>query len=357
MQDAYVALGVPYGSGEEESRRAYRRLISAWHPDRNSSNEAHQKTLLFNAAISALENVGFSPEMSDRDFSFRFTDPFHHPANERGFGDFYEYVQPVKAARAINRKVKLTLEEAAFGSVITLRGKTRDVCTMCGGDGNSDDRMTCAHCSGRGYTTGGPAGYYKFRCDSCNGFGYFLSRCPKCRGSGKQPSRDYDFRVNLPPGVRDGETLVARGVGGLGSDGKTRSDARIIIEMKKHDFFFFDDDDYLTINVPVLITEWLRSEEISVPTLYGPQIVPLKPLQFDYILPGFGYPDRSGQPDDLHVKPILATPTTSDPALLRYWKDIEQYLLRRQDPEFVRAIKKREVMLQYTASTKRKTDS
>ncbi len=73
-QDAYVALGVPYGSSEEITRKAYRRLISAWHPDRNASHEAHGKTLLFNTAIAVLEKVGFKMEESDFDRSFHFTD-------------------------------------------------------------------------------------------------------------------------------------------------------------------------------------------------------------------------------------------------------------------------------------------
>lgn len=54
VQEAYVALGLPYGAPESDCRRAYRRLISAWHPDRNASPEAHEKTLHFNGAIKSL---------------------------------------------------------------------------------------------------------------------------------------------------------------------------------------------------------------------------------------------------------------------------------------------------------------
>ena len=39
--DFYRLLQVEEDAGEDEIRRAYRRLAKTWHPDKNPSNGAH----------------------------------------------------------------------------------------------------------------------------------------------------------------------------------------------------------------------------------------------------------------------------------------------------------------------------
>ncbi len=345
VQEAYVALGLPYGAPESDCRRAYRRLISAWHPDRNASPEAHEKTLHFNGAIKSLEDAGFPKENPDVDYSFHFRDTWQSQSER--WDHFWEEETRV-AARTITRKVKLTIEEAAFGTLQSLKGKTSDVCSACRGQRHTGKVINCQRCNGSGRMRGsGEYRFYGMLCPDCNGYGQFFETCNACDGSGKSPSRPYNFKVNIPPGVREGNVLVARGVGGVSSDRKTRSDARITIEIKPHSIFGFTDGGLLYLKYPVLLTELMRGDRVMVPTLYGPQPLDLRPLQFNYIIPGFGFPDRRGEPGDLHVQIDLAMPSTEDEAMKLMWRDLERHLLWRKDPRFEASRRERDKLLLY----------
>lgn len=350
VQEAYVALGVPYGSSEEITRKAYRRLISAWHPDRNDSDEAHEKTLIFNAAISILEKNGFKAEESDYDRSFRFNDawPGHSDTHAYDHWSHGFYEDPFKAARTINRKVRLTIEEAAFGCIQSLKGKTSDVCRVCNGTKVSGELEHCNTCNGSGiHFRSRGWDYARTTCPSCGGRGSRYRSCKACEGTGHQRGRSYAFRVNIPPGVRNNDSLTARGVGGLASDRKTRADARITIEIKPHSVFSFDDRDCLYIKVPVFLTEFVRGATITVPTLYGPQKLLLRPQQFDYMMLGFGFPDRNGEPGNLHVHITVAIPSFLDDEMVLFWKSIERQLLLRGDTEYEDTSREREALLRY----------
>lgn len=317
-----MVLGVPFGSPEAEVRKAYRRLVSVWHPDKNDSAEAHAKTQKLNLAFSAIEKVGFAPPSSpDHDQSFHYQDEDWGSSSYGGtYGraeSYYDYGYPhTKKARSISRKVKLTLEEAAFGCIREFKGKTGDVCPSCKGDKVTGRTFQCPSCKGRGYVDRDPYYYYSGRtCHHCSGHGQLDEPCPQCAGTGNIGGRPYSFKVNLPPGVHDGDKLYARGVGGIGSDGVTRSDARITIEVEKHSHFFFDDDKNLAIDLPVTMFEVMRRATVEVPTLYGIEKLTLDPSKYHYFLDEAGFPDRHGTPGQLHVLLHLHVPDASAPEL------------------------------------------
>lgn len=357
-QEAYVALGIPYGSNEADSRKAYRRLISAWHPDRNSSPEAHAQTLRLNAAIMALERLGFAVEQTVVDHSFHFADDFsdYDYAEQRRDSRFY-YEETVKSARSITRKVKLSIEEAAFGSIHSLKGKTSNVCRACNGRKHNGEEVRCRECGGSGQVNSRASYWSRRVCTDCGGQGFFYKPCPACRGTGQIAGMDYAFKINIPPGARDGNVLLARGVGGMGSDGKTRADAKIKIEIKPHDLFYFDENDgTLCVEYPVLMTELLRKETVMVPTLYGPQPLPLTAAtrQTHYLMEGFGFPDRRGEPGKLRVILKVALPDSDDPVIKFILRDLEKQLLMRQDRAFVESRKFRDTLLLYQVPSKSK---
>lgn len=314
-----MVLGVPFGSPEAEVRKAYRRLVSAWHPDKNDSAEAHAKTQKLNLAFAAIEKIGFAPSSSpDHDQSFRYQDE-ERGANfyDGSYGphSYYGYTY-TKKARDISRKVKLTLEEAAFGCLREFKGKTSDVCPSCKGDKVTGRTFQCPTCKGRGYVDRDPHYYYSDRrCYHCSGHGQLDETCPQCDGTGHIGGRPYSFKVNLPPGVRNGDKLYARGVGGVGGDGETRSDARVTIEVEEHSHFFFDEDGNLSIKIPVTVFEFLRRASIEVPTFFGLQKVALDPRKVNYFINEAGFPDRHGNPGPLHVAIEIHFPDASAPEL------------------------------------------
>jgi DnaJ-class molecular chaperone len=55
--DFYGILGVEKCASEDEIRAAYRKLAMKWHPDKNSSQEAHDKFVAINEAYSTLKDA------------------------------------------------------------------------------------------------------------------------------------------------------------------------------------------------------------------------------------------------------------------------------------------------------------
>lgn len=54
MKDYYVELGVEESAGEEEIKRAYRKLAKQYHPDRNQAVEAHDRFISIAEAYAVL---------------------------------------------------------------------------------------------------------------------------------------------------------------------------------------------------------------------------------------------------------------------------------------------------------------
>lgn len=55
-KDYYEILGVPRNATKEEIKRAYRRLVLQYHPDRNKSPEAEEKFKEISEAYAVLSD-------------------------------------------------------------------------------------------------------------------------------------------------------------------------------------------------------------------------------------------------------------------------------------------------------------
>ena len=58
IPDPYAELGLASDASAVEVKRAYRRLVSHWHPDRNKSSEALEKMKRINRAYHLLTDGG-----------------------------------------------------------------------------------------------------------------------------------------------------------------------------------------------------------------------------------------------------------------------------------------------------------
>ena len=59
IDSAFVELGLTPDATEREVKAAWRRLVSQWHPDRNSSAAALVKMQRLNRAVEAIRQAGF----------------------------------------------------------------------------------------------------------------------------------------------------------------------------------------------------------------------------------------------------------------------------------------------------------
>lgn len=295
--NAFSELGLGSDATEREVKAAWRRLVSRWHPDRNNSADAVARMQRINRAFEEIRNAGFRarPEVAEP--------PAQEPAPQHADEDA---AQPRR--RPIQRKIKLTLEEAAAGCIKALRGRMTLTCTTCDGAGHQVLGGNCAQCGGSGAIPkrsffGWPGGMTE--CAACHGGGIAQRTCPDCQGAGTL-TRTYQLKVRIPPGVRQGDLLHVDGRRARGNP--PPADLEIRVELLAHELFELDEDGTIRCEVPVDGFAWIANRTIEVPTLMGLKPVALRRDRLSYSLPGLGFPaTRRGANADhvVIVKPIF----------------------------------------------------
>lgn len=302
-ETAFEELGLRLGASDAEIKAAWRRLVSRWHPDRNASRAAVEKMQRINQAFELLRAAGVAGADAC-------------PAAP---------ATPEPAARQtpstppLQRRIKLTLEEAALGCLRVLRGQLPQACAHCSGQGLRWPDGVCATCEGSGEVR--QRAWYGWMattvtCTDCGGDGRAREACAPCGATGKLPPRKYELKVRIPPGVRGGDLLgVPPGRAGSGPEGGVD----LHIELQPHALFTLDDDGTVRCEMPVDGFRWLGGRNIDVPTLEGSQPLPLRHGECVYRLRGQGFPaTRRGERADLviQVMPIFPQALSNDQQIL-----------------------------------------
>lgn len=272
IDEAYVELGLEPGATDTEVKRAWRRMVSRWHPDRNASAEAAALIQRINGAYERIRRATVS--------SVEEADDVEAPE--------------AAEARVVRRRVRLSIEDVVQGGTRTLRGRLVEVCMPCEGRGVLGEPQTCARCRGTGrlrqdWWLAWPA--TERACDDCQGSGKRQTTCPTCEGEGRQSWR-YRCTVRLPSGLRQGDVLMADGGGRHrgGFDGRLE----LRIELAAHPLFTVGDMDALHCRLPVDGFAWLAQQWIEVPSLSGVKRMRLRRGRRVYRLRGEGLPRSRG---------------------------------------------------------------
>src|SRR5689334_4260750 len=134
--NAFAELGLASDATEREVKAAWRRLVSRWHPDRNTSADAVARMQRINRAFEEIRSAGFPARPQ------RAEEHTPEPAAAAPETAAEDDLQPRR--RPIHRKVKLTLEEAATGCIKSLRGRMTQACASCDGAGHQVLGGNCA---------------------------------------------------------------------------------------------------------------------------------------------------------------------------------------------------------------------
>jgi molecular chaperone DnaJ len=301
IDNAFAELGLTPDATEPEVKAAWRRLVSRWHPDRNDSAAAVAKMQRINRAVERIRQAGF-----------RSIDPDESATAAR------EASEP--RGRTIGRRVRLTLEEAAFGCTKVFRGKVTEDCLACEGAGYRVLGGHCPQCHGSGAIR--QRSWFGWigaqtECDACHGGGIARQPCDACAGSGKASPGPYMVTVRFPHGVRDGDLLSVNGR--RGTPGSPPGDLSIRVEVKEHDLLKLDADGTVRCDVPVDGFAWIANRSVDVPTLGGLQTIQLQRGQLGYRLTGQGFPvERRGPRGDqvITISPIFPQRMTTDQQIL-----------------------------------------
>ena len=341
IDNAFAELGLPPDATEPEVKAAWRRLVSQWHPDRNDSAAAVAKMQRINRAIEAIRQAGFHiprPSASaagakanrsekhqrhQRNGEGEHDDPHFdgaEQASERDDSARSDHKASATPIRTIHRRVKLTLEEAAFGCTKVLRGKVTDPCSACEGAGYRVLGGHCPQCHGSGAvrerTWFGWIGT-ESECNACHGGGIARQPCGGCAGTGKAATQRYGVTVRFPHGVRDGDLLSV--LERHGKPGSPPGELSIRVEVQENELLKVDEDGTLMCNVPVDGFAWIANRSVEVPTLGGLQTIQLQRDQLSYRLKGEGFPiERRGPRGDqlITISPIFPQRMTTDQQIL-----------------------------------------
>ena len=286
-RDYYEVLGVPRNAGDDEIKKAYRKLAMKYHPDRNQGDAAKEAEAKFKEIKEAYEilsdgqkrsaydqhgQAGVDPNMGGGGFPGGFGG-FESFGDI--FGDIFGQARGGRGGRQVQRgndlsyAMDITLEEAAAGKEAQIRIPSWDDCGTCHGSGAKPgtSSQSCETCHGSGVVQM-RQGFFSVQqsCPRCHGAGkYIPDPCTACHGRGKI-KKQKTLEIKIPAGIDDGMRIRSSGNGEPSPNGGPPGDLYIEIRIRKHDVFQRDGDD-LHCMVPVSFTRAALGGEIEVPTL------------------------------------------------------------------------------------------
>jgi molecular chaperone DnaJ len=332
-RDYYEVLGVDRTADKETLKRAFRKLAQKYHPDVNKAPEAEVQFKEINEAYQVLaddqkraayDRYGHDglQGMGSSDFS--------------GFGDlssiFEEFFGFGAAGGARNRRqarngadlrvdIRLTFEEAVFGTDKELEIPRLEACDRCKGSGAEPPTapVTCSTCGGSGEVRRRQQSplfgsvITAATCPTCGGSGEVIpSPCTKCNGA-KRLRVTRKINVKIPAGVDEGTRIRLAGEGESGQMNGAPGNLYVVVIVEPHPIFVRDQFD-VHLELPVNFAQAALGAVVKVPTLEGGQedleIPAGTQTGKTFKLRGLGIPrlQRSGRGDML-VTARLVTPT------------------------------------------------
>ncbi len=283
-RDYYDVLGVSRSAGDDELKKAFRKLAFQYHPDRNRNDGAEEKFKEVNEAYEVLSDAekraaydryGHSGAAGSYARGFEGFD-------FGGFGDIFDAFfggmnqagrrAPQRGAD-LHYEFTISFEEAAFGSEKEVKLKRTEACSQCHGSGAKSgiQPTRCPQCNGAGQVRRVQQSLFgRFvnttLCDQCQGEGRVITdTCPQCRGAGREKQQRH-IAVVIPAGVESGSRIRLSGEGNAGARGGSSGDLYVTLSVQEHEFFIRHGDDIL-YELPINFAQAALGTEVEVPTL------------------------------------------------------------------------------------------
>ena len=286
----YDVLGVSKTASPDEIKKAYRKLILKFHPDKPTGDaekfkkvqeayetlsdpQKRQNFDQFGTADGPPQGPpgGFPPDIFAQMFAGG-ANPFGFPGHQRG---------PRRRADA-EHTVVISLEQAFKGVNRTMRVTLQRPCKSC--------QSKCGQCGGRGqvHQQMGPFAMAQ-PCGQCEGQGKTCTGCQACQNQ-KKIFENLNFELRIPKGVETGTVMTAHGLGEQARDSSEESgNLNFHIRVEDHPIFMRQGKD-LIFQTKISFEDSVQGKVLSVPHFDGTfevdtaQWGPLDPRQ-DYVIP------------------------------------------------------------------------
>lgn len=318
QRDYYEVLGVPRTASLEEIKAAFRKLARQYHPDVSQEPDAEERFKEINEAYGVLSDpekrarydrfghAGLGESGGFHDYTADFNDLVEFLRNF-GFGGRPARNVP-RRGRDLQVQLRLTFEEAVFGTEKQIEFQRDEVCSTCHGSGSApgSQPQRCSTCGGQGQVRQVQQMLFVAMeqivpCPTCGGRGQVITTpCSTCRGSGLE-RRLVRKTVQIPAGVDEGTQIRLAGEGQPGSLGGPAGSLYVILSVEPHPYFRRREDDIL-LNLDINMAQAALGAEVEVPTVDGPEKLRIPPGTQPgkvFTLRGKGVPhlQRSGRGD------------------------------------------------------------
>jgi molecular chaperone DnaJ len=294
-RDPYEVLGVARDADEADIKKAFRRLARELHPDVNKHdpdaedkfkeaaeayeilNDPERRATYDRYGHDGLRSGGFAPNFESFGSISDLFDAF--------FGSAFGTAPRGGPAQGgdIAVSAEVTLSQAATGAEVELSFEAVDRCERCHGNGAEPGTpiVTCERCGGAGVlqaVTRSPFGQVvrQVTCDVCGGDGRVAQQpCSRCDGRGREVGHR-TLRVDVPPGIADGQRIRLSGRGHAGDRGGPPGDLYVLVHVLPDERFVRDGDDLVTaLDVPAPLAA--LGATLAAPSLDGEVDVEIEP--------------------------------------------------------------------------------
>lgn len=313
-RDYYEVLGVDKSADDAAIKKAYRAMAKKYHPDSNPGDaEAEAKFKEASEAYAVLSDpqkrqaydqyghAAFDPnsaagassgfggfDFGSMDFSDIFRDLFGFGGGRGGFSYSSGFGgqrrnMPQKGA-SIRHGVRISFEDAIKGCEKEITINYKDECKSCHGSGAKAGTQpeTCQKCGGKGQvvmTQNNPLfGTIQqvTTCPDCGGTGKIIKdKCPDCHGSGYITTRK-TFKITIPAGIDNGQTLRKPDGGEPGVNGGPRGDLLVDVTVSQHPFFKRQGTNIFSTE-PISFAKAALGGTTTIKTVDGPVELTIKP--------------------------------------------------------------------------------
>jgi molecular chaperone DnaJ len=280
----YESLGVPKNAPADEIKKAYRKLVREFHPDKNPGDAAAEARF---KEVQSAYDVLSDPEKRKQYDTFGAANgrpgpgPTNFDLGDFDLGDIFgglfnrgrgQQQQPRgQRGNDVEVEVRISFEDSLRGLQTTVPVQLELACHTCHGTGAAPGTAPkrCPECDGSGVVATSQ-GLFALQqpCPRCRGNGTIVETpCPTCHGSGRE-RRTKRYTVKIPAGARDGTRIKLRGQGEAGYGGASAGDLFVVVRVEPSKLYDRRGDD-LVIDVPVTFDEAALGAEVEIPTPDG----------------------------------------------------------------------------------------